>query len=449
MTMTVTPEPSWTERRAGAVRRALPAQPVQAPAVAFTLPGGMRLSVHEVATLSAGVGMFASFAAANVVFPLPIFNLLVIIATGTLALLHWASLGVILKRLWPLFLFPAVLYASAVWSQLPSRTLYFASLYTVSFTFAVMAASALNFRNLSLAVFYPGLLIMVLCLPDVLGALSGGYAAKGIYGSKNMMAAVAAMPTVFGFALMLSNQLSKLHRIGIAAGTLLCFASMVAGNSAGALVSTMLGMIAIVGVSLIQESKPKTRAFLFILMCIPAVALIVVWPMVMDFVDWVRADVLGKDEDLTGRKEIWDVADSIIAARPWLGVGFATFWHEGNPDALLIYRMAGVTGGFNFHHEMRDLLVAVGWLGGGVFLFILATGVLGLAGHIVTGQLMGGAAFVGIIVFQLSRLTIESGLASASFYGILFIMALTKGYLGPRALQPPAPPVVSRRYRSG
>ena len=57
---------------------------------------------------------------------------------------------------------------------------------------------------------------------------------------------------------------------------------------------------------------------------------------------WAHADVVtadvGKDATLTGRTDLWNVAITMIARRPWLGYGYGGFWRGWTGESAEFWR---------------------------------------------------------------------------------------------------------------
>jgi exopolysaccharide production protein ExoQ len=79
---------------------------------------------------------------------------------------------------------------------------------------------------------------------------------------------------------------------------------------------------------------------------------------------------LGRDATLTGRTDIWDAALEQVYKRPLLGFGYKSFWLEEGPQAReIVHRTNWKVP--NSHNGYLDLLLDLGFLGLGSFLFSL------------------------------------------------------------------------------
>ncbi len=83
--------------------------------------------------------------------------------------------------------------------------------------------------------------------------------------------------------------------------------------------------------------------------------------------------ITGKNVTLSGRDYLWLRAGDLINQNPLLGTGYGAFWVQGNPYAEEIWAHFQNTGrsGFNFHNQWYDMVIAVGYVGLSVALFIV------------------------------------------------------------------------------
>ena len=137
-------------------------------------------------------------------------------------------------------------------------------------------------------------------------------------------------------------------------------------SSTGIAVCLSSGLLAVVFVAGRRLTASMRRLFLFLLISAGTGAL---W--------WAAGHVgtlstlLGRDDTLTGRTIIWEVAVQTIAGAPWTGYGFGALWESGVPVTDTMW----AAGGFRFYHAHNtylDLLLQVGVPGLGLGLLLLA-----------------------------------------------------------------------------
>jgi O-antigen ligase len=98
-------------------------------------------------------------------------------------------------------------------------------------------------------------------------------------------------------------------------------------------------------------------------------ALLLVMLVVMGAIGWVTANsnallqLMGRDNTLTGRTDLWTLALEEIAHRPWLGYGYSAFW---------IYKLDYVASLFDWgvphaHNGFLELALNIGVIGVAIF----------------------------------------------------------------------------------
>jgi O-antigen ligase len=80
---------------------------------------------------------------------------------------------------------------------------------------------------------------------------------------------------------------------------------------------------------------------------------------------------LGKDETLTGRTLLWDIAINAYESRPWSGFGFKAWWAVEETGAPFVKYIIGSEAG-SFHNTFLEVAVAFGHAG----LLLLVLGLL-------------------------------------------------------------------------
>ncbi|MEO0768767.1 MAG: O-antigen ligase family protein, partial [Cyanobacteria bacterium J06649_4] len=75
----------------------------------------------------------------------------------------------------------------------------------------------------------------------------------------------------------------------------------------------------------------------------------------------------GKGTDLSGRSDIWPPILDMIAKKPLLGYGYEGFWRGEASPAEVVWQVAGWPSP-HAHNGFLDILLAIGWVGGIIFL---------------------------------------------------------------------------------
>jgi exopolysaccharide production protein ExoQ len=211
--------------------------------------------------------------------------------------------------------------------------------------------------------------------------------------------------------------------------------------SAGAWVATAIALVVLVVATILQQTHGKVRILLFVLAALALAAAVVLMPLIQELVLWLQTDVLGKDEGLTGRDEIWPVAREVMAARPVLGLGWGAFWHESNPDAMRIYRWAEIPqlSGFNFHNEYLDVGVQLGLVGLTLMIALMAFTALRLVTMLLAGKNPEAPVFLALFAYLVSRSGVETSLLGAGIFAMLYSICMARACFGQAvSLRPPA-----------
>lgn len=187
----------------------------------------------------------------------------------------------------------------------------------------------------------------------------------GIFASKNALAGAMAILILVSLAILLDRHLPARWRAPALISLVLGSVLMVMGNSSGALVSTF-AIILILGIILfLQRLTPYVR---LTVIALTVVALAFVTMLIVTRLDEFGRqflDLTGKDVTLTGRTDLWSVAWQQIQMRPFLGVGYQSFWVQGDPLAEQLWAQFGIDAraGFNFHNTILSNTVEIGIIG--------------------------------------------------------------------------------------
>jgi exopolysaccharide production protein ExoQ len=154
---------------------------------------------------------------------------------------------------------------------------------------------------------------------------------------------------------------------------------------------------------------------------------------------------LGKDSTLTGRTFIWGIADRVMAAHPWTGVGANGFWRPelGAANEITRYFDYQTFTKFSFHNSYRENGVQFGYPGYYATYFIAYFGLLCSALIWFRNQTLMNAAFLTLSVMVVIRSNAEVDFAAElGATIILFYIAALRGKQAPPDYPPPrfAPP---------
>ena len=309
--------------------------------------------------------------------------------------------------------FPVWMLFSVAWSAEPQD-----SLHSVALVFATLAGTCLVGSVPHRRAVNSGLAV-ALGMFIIYSAIAGRI---WQFGSDDMFAGVIARKNQFGHlaALEIMIVLSMLSWAGerergpiltlMVPALLFGLASLLASRATGSLLSTLIA------VSCFSALVAYRRVSLPLKVTLVAAlgAAIVIYLLFGEAIEQqVFSTILvtfNKDVTLTGRTELWAIADRLIAKHPFIGHGPGSFWSVNNPDAWTVWREMRVqpNSGFTFHNTFRDILVDFGWIGLGLFL-------LGIGWHFVRELLIAlasgdviDASRVATLIYFLIRTPVET-----------------------------------------
>lgn len=190
---------------------------------------------------------------------------------------------------------------------------------------------------------------------------------EGIFIQRNVAAFFAAAACLTFLIFATSERPRPTGDWSLAWASLAGIVVVLTRSSTGIAVCVSSGLLAVLFVASRRLTASMRRLFLFLLLGAGTGALL-----------WAVGNIgtlsrlLGRDDTLTGRTIIWDVAVQTIEGAPWTGYGFGALWASGVPVTDTMW----AAGGFEFYHAHNtylDLLLQVGVPG-------LALGLLLLAG---------------------------------------------------------------------
>jgi len=185
----------------------------------------------------------------------------------------------------------------------------------------------------------------------------------GLTQSKNSLGGVLALCTAFWYLHYSQGAKTNKER-WISLGLMFfCFYLVRANKSGGALVVTILLIIA---VSSLNFLKKLSFQWAFTAIICFLVVSIIMTVFVVDNLEEIIVGGLGKDLTLTGRTEFWPQLIDAVNQRPWLGYGYEGFFQQAKlgpaTPAYFIYTPNGFQPK-NPHNGAIGILLAFGWPG--------------------------------------------------------------------------------------
>lgn len=310
---------------------------------------------------------------------------------------------------------------STIWSEAPGETFRIGSMTLVTAMIAIIMADRLSPGRFVLAVHCAYMVLMITALPTY----RPGEALLGLTLSKNQLG-YGAMVCLFSSAAL---TLDRNQRFGIRVFGLLsaplCVLVLALSQAAGSLVAAGVGMVAFGFVATMRVLSPQGRLRALVIILVIGTPMIIARPVLVEAAHTFQEQVLHKDRTLTGRTYLWERAKPVIAARPILGHGYATFWRQGSLDAEGLWRYGLVTSrsGFNFHSEYVEVGVALGHVGVAVLILSMVLIALPLLVRSVLNPTIPLAFFTAFIAAVYLKASTEVGLMGAWQQGTIILYA--------------------------
>ena len=271
---------------------------------------------------------------------------------------------------------PLMATLSILWSKYPDFTAYYTFQLYITFFLAVSIAS-MRTPGVSLnALLYAHLLFGIVSL--LFGRYSlwenGEYVFIGLSSAKNSYGEMNFFMIMLGvYAVHKSkSRRSLLSMVPGVSSLLLGITGLLYSKSAGALVAAAVAVVLYCSLVKIGRLRLQNRAALLGLLLFAFIAIVILVVPLWDDVSSSTLQYFGKSKDLTGRTELWAVADRLIEREFWLGLGQYAFWVRGDPMAEALWAINGIQEriGFNFHNTFRELLVHLGVVGTVIYISV-------------------------------------------------------------------------------
>jgi exopolysaccharide production protein ExoQ len=265
---------------------------------------------------------------------------------GILAVARPADLLQTIIRWWPLMLLQLLALASSFWSSVPDMTARYAAQALYTTLSALFLARLLGARRFLIILTASAFTFCVLSLfYGRQGTSFHNMVLIGLTGSKNQMAFEALMLLLAAVSTLMLNNLSVLMRwIALLSVPFAAFL-LVTTESSTALVLGLVGSLAIIGCRFAERMSPSGRIGMVLMFAAVLTPMTLLLPEINAGVDHLLFDTLNKDPTLTGRTQLWDRADDLIARRPMLGWGYQAIWMGDSEDTIALRRQIGVDTG--------------------------------------------------------------------------------------------------------
>lgn len=369
-------------------------------------------------------------------FNLVIGPLSVIVVIATVAgfgILRYERVVRVLHRNLPLLLLPLFCIVSVLWSAAPGATLRYGFLYLVTVIAALIIGSgtrplaALKAIQIAFTVYLVAALIFGRW---VVWQQDGVYAFAGLAGSKNAAGDVAGVGLIVSTVCTWWAISQRRMRWVAAAGMTVPVAlyCLIAAKSTGAILATGLAVAGCVPWLISRSFSPSVRTTIFFATAFVGLLVLATTPLWMEIVFQSLLTQSGKGQDLTGRVDLWRVADAYLSMNPFLGIGYSAFWTPQNLDAVSLWRLLGIPIGnpFNFHNTFRAVGVEIGLVGLIFYSLVWLYCVLRLFWNAIIYPAFLSIFFCAIVAFVLPRLYFEQvGFSNMHMSTLLLFGALS------------------------
>jgi exopolysaccharide production protein ExoQ len=302
--------------------------------------------------------------------PVNLLYILNYLITISLLFLRWPKVLSLISHNLYFLAFTLMAPLSVAWSAMPDSTLSGSIGLIGSMLFGLYLASRFSLKEQLRLISYAFLMVIILSVIFIVavpkyGIMGGTHAGtpRGVFTHKNGLGKSMVLSNAV-FLLILVGAKSGSEKIfawlGVTSSTVLIFLS----SSTGAILNGLILALAVILISQMLQFKPSALAFSTILLVLfswaTSTLIIDIATPILDFFD--------KDLTLTGRTDIWPAVIQKIQERPWLGYGFAGFWHGLQGESAHVIRTVrwDVVGA---HNGFLDLMLAFGL--SGMFFFLL------------------------------------------------------------------------------
>lgn len=335
-----------------------------------------------------------------------------LLLTALYAVIRPRQAGQVMVRSWVQFAFPVFALVSVTWAVYPVVSLRAAVQMTLTVFAGLLLAQAPRPRAVLTGLFVAYAVYTVASLlagqtrPD---GIAGFPALYGLGGeAKNYFADTAGTATLLAIAMLAAGmERGRLILSMLAAVTaLLCALASVRAHSAGAVASLVLAAALMVAMLILRRRSVTTK----LLFAVALAGTLLLCGVLFEPLLAIVQNLSAKDAGLTGRGYLWYRADFIIAERPWLGMGYFSFWTPANPDAIGLWRYFDIRQegtAFSFHNSYIQTLVETGRIGLGVMLACWLIGLVALLRRFVLTTSLATCFWVGYLALQLSKTPVE------------------------------------------
>jgi O-antigen ligase len=257
---------------------------------------------------------------------------------------------------------------SILWSPLPSATFRATVSLALTVFFAAYLASRFDIRTAALLLFVSVIIavalsaLIVVIRPDFALHTGPSHIGKprGLFPHKNIMARTVVVGAMSGMLLVFDEfQQRRWWLIPIAVGEVILVAVVWITGSRTAQIALVFSLVVTLGFLLLRSRSSNLSLVGGVV--IGAIGLIVTGLLFSGSIVSI-ADLLGRQETLLARTDIWLAALGLLGRRIWLGNGFSSFWvHESATRQTVSTALGWEI--YHAHNGYIDIVLGVGVIG--------------------------------------------------------------------------------------
>ena len=328
---------------------------------------------------------------------------------------------------------------SALWSDSRSSAAYygFQLLLTAFCAYALWAT--LDARGFIRVIFIASLLICLVSIATGETQYSKmSLVLTGVTGSKNAMSAAGHLALLSSLGILLDRGQALNWKPVAAFGGVVGVYIVATNHAATMIILAAMAPPLFILFALIGRFRVAWRLPLLAAALLAATPAIIFHSEIEDAAQDYLFTTFDKDQSLTGRTYLWEVAQELIAMRPIGGWGYKAVWSGSAPQALGALRSQNITDpkSFSFHQTYLEARVDTGIVGYALIIAVIGFGTIGATMRAVY-QRGVPVVFVAVLLIGLLVRSFTDNLVGP-FYGYFTLLTAAAGYgiFGPRCSAP-------------
>lgn len=304
-----------------------------------------------------------------------------------------------------IFLLMIISTLSGFWSETPEIT-FKASLVLLITTFvAIYMGKQYTWPEIYKFILSLNLIILLYCLAKPSTRADGAWA--GILGHKNPFSFFMAQTAVIW--LVNAFYYPKQRYLSIVISLLALY-----GLNRGESGASKVLLIVLIGLwAYLSFIKKLSAQWAFVAVILFMVVSIILGIIIIENLETIVVDGLGKSMTLTGRTEFWPLIIDKINEKPLFGYGVVGFWQPwraaDNPARNIIVASSGFVPPHS-HNGFLDLALEVGWVGLGLFTLSFFNNLAKAVKYLTQTKLPEGGLAIFLLVYTLMTNLTEGGL---------------------------------------